>query len=321
VAHINFRGRNEKLFGIALFGYRPGFQVDYYNPWIGTEKDRYTNRIFVRKLNTDHKVLNLNEDHFYVAWTVGKYWNRYLYNLFSIDYENVRIPRKDFIDNHIGLAVPEKKYEDNIAGFSLSLNYDTRDLIVYPTQGWYVRLAFLNEGLFNSKINYSQYITEIRYFESVEPFVLAGRTYALITQGDLPIHRYTYLGFDERVRGHFSKIETGQHIWINNLETRFHLISLKKFNFPSFFLPQSSTQNLKFGLDGALFFDTGVVWGYDPINPDQTSKQRKLENQKFLHGFGAALRFRLPYVELARLEYAFNEKLQSEIIFEVGVSF
>ena len=56
-------------------------------------------------------------------------------------------------------------------------------------------------------------------------------------------------------------------------------------------------------------------------DPEQTSKERKLENQKFINGFGAALRFRLPYIEIARLEYAFNEKLNSEIIFEVGISF
>jgi outer membrane protein assembly factor BamA len=320
LAHINFRGRNEKLFGIALFGYRPGFQIDYYNPWIG-EKNRYTSRISIRKYNTDHKVLNLSEDHFFTSWTLGKYWDRYLFNQLTISYENVQIPKNDFKNNTAVLPVPSNNYEDDIAGISLSLNYDTRDLIVYPSQGWYARIAFDQEGLFNPQIDYSQYFLELRHYKSVGPFVLAGRAFTLQTLGTLPVHRYIYLGFDERIRGHFSKIKTGQHLLIGNFETRFHLISLQKYNFPSLFLPQSSTQNLKFGLDGALFFDTGVVWGNDLTDPEQTKKERMLKNQKALSGFGAALRFRLPYIELARLEYAFNENLKSEIIFEIGISF
>lgn len=320
LAHINFRGRNEKLFGIALLGYRPGFQLSYFNPWIG-EISHFTNRIFLRKYSTDHKVLDMNEDHFAAAWTIGKYWNRYFYNLFSINYENVQIPRKDFRDNKAGLPVPEKKFEDNILGISFSINYDTRDLIVYPTQGWYSSLILLNAGLFNPHINYSQYILDVRHFKSVGPVVLAGRAYTLQTFGTLPIHRYVYLGFTERIRGHFSKIETGQHIFLANLETRFQLIPLQKFNFPSLFLPESSTKNLKFGLDAALFFDTGVVWGKDFTDQQQTKDERKLENQKPISGFGAALRFRMPYVEVVRLEYAFNEDMDSEIIFEIGISF
>jgi len=320
VAHINFRGRNEKLFGIALFGYRPGFQIDYYNPWIGNE-NRYTSRVSLRKFNTDHKVINLNEDHFFASWTVGEYWNRYLFNLLSINYENVQIPRKDFRNNTAGIPVPEKNFENNIAGIGLSVNYDSRDLIIYPTQGWYSHLALLTEGLFDPDINYSQYLVELRHYRSVGPLVLAARTYMLQTLGDLPIHRNVYLGFNERIRGHFSTVKTGQHVLIVNFETRFNLISLQKFNFPSLFLPQSSMQNLKFGLDAALFFDSGVVWGNNLTDPEQTKEERKLENQKALSGFGAALWFRLPYIEIARLEYAFNEKLDSEIIFEVGISF
>lgn len=320
LAHINFRGRNEKLLGIVLFGYRPGFQIDYYNPWIGT-KNRYTNRIFIRKYSTAHQVLDLSEDHFYTRWSIGRFWTRYFSSQISLDYENVQIPKKDFIDNSAGLPVPESSYTNDIWGIDFSIYYDNRDLIVYPTQGCYAAFSVINQGLFNSIVNYTQLDMGLRYFKSLGPIVLAGRTHSLITTGTLPIYRYVYLGFEERIRGHFSEIATGENRMLASLETRFHLIPLQKYNFPSFILPQSSTQNLNFGLDAAFFFDTGVVWGKDLTNPAQSKEEKKLENQKLIHGFGASLRFRLPYVEIARLEYAFNEKLDGELIFEVGISF
>jgi len=320
LAHINLQGRNEKLYGVVLFGYRPGFQIEYYNPWIG-DVDRYSGRFSIKKYNTDHKVLNLNEDHFSLSWTMGKYWNRYFYNLLSISYENTQIPKNDFKDNIAAIPVPSKKYKSAITGLSFSINYDNRDFIVYPTQGWFTRFAYSYEGLFEPDVSYSQFLIELRHYLDFGPFVLAGRTYTLQTVGKLPVHRYVYLGFDERIRGYFSKTITGQHIFVTNIEARFHLIPIKKYSLPSLFLPENTTQNLKFGLDAALFFDIGTIWGKDLTNPDQTADERKLENQEFLKGFGPALLFRLPYIEIARLEYAFNEKLQSEIIFEVGFSF
>ena len=93
---------------------------------------------------------------------------------------------------------------------------------------------------------------------------------------------------------------------------RFPIIPGFLINLPSVFLPESSTRNLKFGLNGAFFYDSGLVWN--------RSKEFSFNNKNYLHGFGFGLHFLLPYVELARLELGLNEQLNSELIFEVGAS-
>ena len=128
--------------------------------------------------------------------------------------------------------------------------------------------------------------------------------------GELPVYRKVYFGFNERLRGHFSEIVEGNHSFIGSFEVRFPLLPEKLFNLPSVFLPPSSTRNLKFGVNAALFYDSGIVW----------SNKNQLGFKNFLSGFGAGLHFRLPYIEVARLELAFDESYNSEIIFEVGTA-
>lgn len=303
MAHVNFRGRNEKILGVFLLGYRPGFEIQYSNPWIGT-KARYTNSIAIRKYSTQHHILEFNEKHFSVSWSMGRFWNRYFSTSLNFNYDHVRVPKQN-----APLMLSGKKTED-LTGIAFSLSYDDRDLLAYPSRGWNTKLTFYKNGFFEPAIDYWQYQLDLRRYTTIGFFTFVGRAYTLQTFGDLPVYRQVYFGFSERLRGHFSEVYAGKHSAMANFEIRFPLMSKKMFSLPSAFLPPSSTQNLQFGLHAALFYDTGLVW----------TRQKELRLKNFLNGFGVGLNFRLPYVEIARLELAFDEQSNSEIIFEVGTA-
>lgn len=310
LTHINFRGRNEKLVGVVVFGYRPGFQLDYFNPWIGDE-NRYTSGISLRKYSTQHKIQDFDENHFYAGWSGSRYWDRYFSTGIGLSYEHTTVPNVDSVTTQMLTG----KNKEDLFGVSLFLNYDSRDFIAYPSEGWSASLSISKEGLFEPGIDYFQTSADIRHYETFGPLTIAGRVYLLNTFGDLPLYRQVYLGFVERVRGHFSETYSGKHAFLSNFEMRLPIINVRHYNMPSVFLPTSSTQNLKFGINGAVFFDSGMVWG-----PDEKGKNIKFKPENLLKGFGFGLHFILPYVEVARLEFGFDEQKNSEIIFEFGAA-
>ncbi len=313
LAHLNFRGKNEKLFGIVVFGYRPGYQLQYYNPWFG-DINRYTSSIFLNKYSTLHKTLNLNENHFVASWTVGRYWLRNLSSNLGVAYENIRVSER-WAPNML-----TSKQEENLASLSFSLIYDDRDLQAYPAKGWYTNFSFTKKGFFQPGIDFSKYTVDLRHYKSFGKITFAARTYFLLSSGDLPLYQQVYLGFNERIRGHFSEISgPSRNSFLTTFEIRFPILPIRLFNLPSGFMPASTTQNLQFGLNGAFFYDSGTTWS-EKNQLAQGIIKRPLDIKNFLTGFGFGLHFRLPYLEVARLEVGFNEDLNSEIIFEIGTA-
>lgn len=313
LAHLNFRGRNEKLIGKVVFGYRPGFQLEYFNPWIG-HKNRYTSDIIISKFSTRHKTLALDEEHVTASWVVGRYWSRYFSTTAGINFDDVQVPEK------WKSAMLSLKKQETIVGLNFSLSYDDRDLIAYPSIGWYTRFTYFKNGFFEPKIDYSRFIFDLRRYHTFGKITLAGRIYSSLTKGNLPLYRQSYFGFRERIRGHFSEVRgPARHSFLTNIEIRFPILPINLFNLPSAFMPPSSTQNLEFGINGALFYDSGVVWS-DKNQLAQGIKKTPFNINNFLTGFGFGLHFRLPYVEVARLEMGFDKNLDPEIIFEIGTA-
>ncbi len=308
LAHVNFRGRNEKLYGLVLFGNRPGYQFEYNNPWLGSREKRYTNSIIIQRFESPTRLqgFSFDETRFITSWSVGRYWNRYFFNTIGLRFESIKVPAayKQF--------TPSSTVKDEFFGISLSTVYDNRDLSAYPTSGWYTVFSIFKDGIFDDHVDYFQYGFDLRKYHTFGGITFVGRLYTLQTIGDLPFFKNVYFGYGERIRGHFSDIFEGKHAFSSNIEMRFPIIPRFLIDLPSIFLPESSTQNLSFGLNGALFYDGGLVW--------KRAREFSLSNENYLHGFGAGLHFLLPYVELARLEIGFNENLQSEFIFEVGAS-
>ncbi len=142
--------------------------------------------------------------------------------------------------------------------------------------------------------------------------ILAGRISTTQSIGPLPIYDRVYLGFGERVRGHFYEVYEGRHNVIGALELRFTLINTSYYALPApDYIPKHLLRNLKFGLNGAFFFETGEVW----------SNPKELKFNRLINGFGASLIARVPYAEIIRLDMAFNENFDMQWIFEVGMAF
>jgi len=320
LAHLNFRGRNEKLIGTVLFGYRPGFHLQYLNPWIGN-KNRYTSSVYLSKYSTLHKNLPLDQEHISASWIIGKYWSRHFSTHLGASFEDVRVPKK-WANEEGGLKLHmlSGEQQETFGSLSFSLNYDTRDLIAYPSNGWFTRFTYSKNGLFEPAIDFSKYIFDLRRYNSFGKITFAGRLYSSITGGDLPLYRQVWFGFGERIRGHFDEFSgPGRHSLLTTLEMRFPILPIRLFNLPNSILPPSSTQNLQFGINGALFYDSGIVWS-DKNQLAQDIEKTQFDINNFLSGFGFGLHFRLPYIEVARIELGFDEDMQSEIIFEVGTA-
>lgn len=303
-AHINFRGRNEKLYLNLLFGHRSGYMLAYDNPWFGG-RHHFTAGLFLQKYTQLNRSLSFEEKHWYAAGNFGKYWSRFLSTqlVFYIDQINVDAAWQQYMATGTG--------RDNNIGLRLISQYDTRDLYAYPSQGWYVNGTIIKSGFFEPKINYLKYSLDVRHYESFGGIILAGRMYLRRSRGELPIYDEIYFGFGERIRGHFYEVQTGSQALSAGLALRFPLLKTRYFNLPSYLLPKSSTQNLKFGINGGLFAESGLLWNH----PHEFALRRTI------NGFGFGLHFLLPYIEVLRTDLAFNEKWQSQLLVEILMPF
>ena len=189
--------------------------------------------------------------------------------------------------------------------------YDTRNLRYFPETGWLTSISFLKNGIFQEFNNYNRTIIDLRRYNRLGPFILAGRFYQNYIFGQIPVYRENYIGFSERIRGHFYEVFEGRHIHIGSAEVRFPIIPVKYFTFDFPGVPDVYQSNLKIGLSGGVFIDSGIIW----TEPEAYS----IDN--YITGFGCSLFIHLPYVEIFRVDYGFDFDYRGEWILEVGVNF
>jgi outer membrane protein assembly factor BamA len=303
-AHVNFRGRNEKLYGEAHFGFKPGFKIGYLNPWVGRDL-HLTVGFYAKRYISGHRTLDFDERHLSLDFLFGKYWTLEFYSTINLGYDRIRVP------GEWSPFMASKRSADEIASLIFQTTLDTRDLYAYPRTGVSYQLTLMQHGILGTDTDYSQYRLDLKQYVSVSDIIFASRFHLLQTHGDLPFYRTIYFGFGERVRGRFNDVFEGKHRFLGSGEVRFPLLAERYFDLPSAVIPASSTQDLKFGLYGALFADAGIVW----------MQQSEFGINNFLSGYGAGLHFLLPYVEVARLELAFDTRYNAQLIFEVGIIF
>lgn len=307
---VNAMGENINLIGSVFFGNRPGYQFEFYNPWFGMEQ-RYSfgfsiNQYFLpSKYAINHPTGDFDERHFNILSTFGRYWNRYFYNTAIFMFNHVTVP------GTVASFMPNQQKKLDVFGAGLSTTFDNRDLIAYPSSGWFAEFTLMAQGIGNKYVNYQQAVADIRHYKTVRGITIAARAYTRQTRGKLPLYDGVYIGFLERIRGHFNEVYEGTNSIILSLETRFTLLPLRQISVSNGFLSPSATQNLSYGLNAALFFDSGQVWG----------NGKNLRLSDFVSGFGAGLHFRLPYIEVVRIEMGFDEQLRHEFIFEAQTAF
>jgi len=301
----NFRGQNEQLWAGFWLGYRPGFGIRYSDPWAGDSVHLNTAFSFQKTNFNNRSIEDMEERHLLGRVSVGKWWDRIFNTALTFHFDRIKVA-SEFQD----LMRSDNTTEYNF-GIELSFRYDTRDLYSYPSSGWLNVIRFIKYGLFENYNNYENIALDLRKYFSIGPIILAGRFYQNSLFGEIPIYRLNYIGFEERIRGYFYTVWSGYHVQMGSIETRFPIVPIQYISLDLPIVPSQYLRNLKFGLSGALFIDTGIAW----VEADQYKKEN------FNTGFGFGFHIHLPYIEVFRVDVGFNGNLDSQLIFEVGVVF
>jgi outer membrane protein assembly factor BamA len=134
---------------------------------------------------------------------------------------------------------------------------------------------------------------------------LALRTKTNLSSGKIPIYDRVYLGYSERIRGHFFEKFEGENMAIASVVFRMPLLPIRYFNLRDI----SYLSNLKFGISLGFFIDTGLTW----------FQQDKIRASMLQSGYGMGIHLHLPYVNLLRFELAFDEESRGELIVDLEV--
>jgi outer membrane protein assembly factor BamA len=184
---------------------------------------------------------------------------------------------------------------DEIPGFGLSVQFDSRNMPVYPTDGWWAEILVSKFGIFGNDADYWQGNLDIRrYFEFGSP----GRSLALyslttLTTGevgvDIPIYMQFNIGGANTVRGWDLGAREGKNQFLNTIEYWHMLTPLRKYEV--WFLKQV------LGLQGAVFVDLGTAWTADEVF-----------HKNWIGGAGIGLRLVVPSIVMVRFDLAVGEE-------------
>jgi outer membrane protein assembly factor BamA len=153
--------------------------------------------------------------------------------------------------------------------------------------------------------DYTRIETDARgYLPVIGQCTFAVRSAITMTAGVVPVYDRLFIGYEERIRGHWSVTAEGENRWIASAALRFPLIKIRYFDLGE----SSESMNLKFGVSFGFFADAGKVWFHN----------ERLDTGRLLFGYGAGLHFHLPIVDVLRFEAAFDEKGRREWIFDIG---
>jgi len=311
VVHYNFRGRNEKLWGGFALGYDPWISTLYSNPAIFGSEDLFLETQFIYTRTENRSVLyeeelrNFKETRYIFDVTHGKRLSIFTTLAFSLGYRSINA--SEFIPGHI----KSPGGTDNYMIGSVAFKFDTRDIIEYPMYGTFLHAAVSKSGFGKSHVDHFRTLLDARRFVPIsDRLSIAGRVYTSVAGGrSLPHYSHMFIGYEEKIRGHFRDIYEGENVFLSSLEARFRLLGPKYFEWKNALAPEFSM--LRYGINLALFGDLGTTWYRDEA----------IHNLKPVKGFGAGIHLLLPYSGVLRIEYAFDESFDGEFIIDLFVMF
>ena len=204
---------------------------------------------------------------------------------------------------------------------SYLIKWDRRDLFEYPRKGFYLYYNLQRTGFSRHQARFWRFKFDNRFYLPLGRKISLGlRNLIIFQKGNLPIYDRAYLGYENRIRGYYQKVLPptklfrdfpSPHLSLSSLEFRFPILPVFYFSWKSAPLFSTFYRDLKFGISGTLFMDSGIVW----------EKNEQLALHNFYTGYGVGLNFHLPYIYILRLEYAWSDKGAGEFIVGMGVSF
>ncbi|MBN1997706.1 BamA/TamA family outer membrane protein [candidate division KSB1 bacterium] len=304
----NFRGRNISLGSYFWLGYNPGYGVFLSNPWIGGSWKLYYNvELYDYKIKSQSLQLDrFDEAHRGFQFLLGKRFGYHTYLSTQLGYIRLSVPERL---RHVTLS---GNATDHLPSIALAFRYDNRDLVEYPKKGWFFD-TYIKKTKYGNQIDYTRYGIDVRKYTMVYRQISLGlRASTDLSEGEIPIYGRTFLGYLERVRGHFNDHREGENRLMGSAELRIPLLPVRYINLQSnSMLFGEYSNNLPFGISCGIFYDTGAVWFQDGT----------LQKGDFLSGAGVGLHFHVPYIDILRLEYAFDEEKNAEFIVDIYVWF
>jgi outer membrane protein assembly factor BamA len=307
VMHNNFRGRNEKVFGMAAFGYDRLFMVSYQTPKIDNNGNYFlgTSLVVQEVHNLSASSTEYMNSNMFINGTVGRRFGLYQTLSATLGYEVWQV------DDLLLRRTASASGRDAFVTASMSYRYDTRDNYEYTTDGTYIFFALSKNGFGESEVNITSSTFDLRQFFGFNGGNCLGiRASGVFTWGGMiPIYRHVFFGYNDRIRGYFyNKIE-GENILGANIELRLPILLPRYFTLNYIDIPEF--KKLRYGLYFGVFADAGRIW----------SRSEALLGPPWYAGYGAGFQFLLPYGFTIRLESAVNDLGRAEAFIDFGVSF
>ncbi len=310
----NFRGRNETLGALLSFGYDPVYSLSYYNPVI-IEGEEISLRLAFSYQTMQNRNLyaeNLFGERFKYKSISSLIGLGYRLNQFhsisgSLGYNYIKAP-----DNGIQGITAADNNRDNIISLGVGYTYDSRNLKQFSDNGLYTSIGIVHKGFGIEGVNYNILGIDFReYRNAFDIFTARWRVAFRHTFGKLiPYYDYSYLGYDEIIRGHGSEDREGHTYLVSSVEVTYPLVREWNVSIKLPLIPQKLT-SARIGVHLSAFGDSGSTFG----------RGDALALNKFDSGwgFGLIILF-LPY-NAFRLEYAFDEYRNGEFLLGTGFSF
>lgn len=317
----NMRGRNERLRGIAQFGFTKKFELSYSIPYINTAQKNgltlhggyaenksiaYNTSQHKLEFVTDEKVL---QESFSGGLSFSHRSNFYSTQHFNLGYHFNSI--NDTIaflnDAYLLNGQIRQRY------FQLGYKYDRdkRDIRAYPLTGYQFvfEASKLGLGVFDDLNKFEFYSNYGKYFDLGNQLYLStSLTGKATTPKRQPYINFQGLGYGKDfIRGYELYVIEGQHYFINKLTLKKRLAA-GSANFQSL-LPIDQFNIMPFAVYIKAYFDSGIV-----SNSYSNPENHPLAN-RYIYGGGIGLDIVTFYDTVIRLEYSINKQQEGGFFF------
>jgi outer membrane protein assembly factor BamA len=310
----NFRGRNEDLKAIIGFGYDPFAAIIYDNPAIDFENALGLSFSFVfvnanNKSSAAKKLFGSNFKNKFYSFNVTSYKRLNQFNLIfgQIGFDYIKTPEKIFS----GSSASGSNIDRTI---SLGAGYifDSRDLKQFADNGLSTSIHFRHKGFGINNINYNILKLNFRQYQRLfEPLNAKWKAALRHTFGSrIPYYDYSYLGYDEYVRGHSQNIREGNNYLIASVEFSYPIVKEFDFKIKLPLIPERLT-SARIGIFITAFADAGNSFG----------NKGGIRLKEFYSGYGLGITFLILPFNAIRFEFAVNDKRKTEFLIGSGFAF
>lgn len=312
----NFRGRNENLRVAFGLGYDPFISFYYDDPAIDYKRGlgfsigggivdlqnkSKTAESIIGK-NFSNKVYTLNS-----AFT--KRFNQFNEMFFQLSFNYIKTP------NHLnnkGITASSETI-DRVISMGGGYIYDTRNLKQFSQDGMFALASLIHHGFNLDKINYYVFRGDYREYRHIISGSLLTRwriAFRHTFGSTVPFYNYSYLGYDEFVRGRSTEVREGNNILISSLEFGLPVIDEFDFSLKLPVIPQQLT-SARISVFLTAFADAGHAF----------NNNYKFNLNDFYSGYGLGLTFLILPYNAVRLEYAIGSHGKGEVLLATGFSF